>query len=51
MPAGHRFESSCGIGSALQHIPKEEYQAAFRKWVDRCKMCVEADGAYIEGLR
>ena len=55
MLAGHRFESSCGIGSAvyqcLQHIPKEDYQAAFRKWVDRCKMCVEADGSYFEGLR
>ena len=53
--AGHRFESRCGLGSAiyqcLQHIPKEDYLVAFRKWVDRCKMCVEADGAYFEGLR
>ena len=53
--AGHRFESRCGIGSTvyqcLQHIPKEDYRAAFRKWVDRCKMCVEANGAYFEGLR
>ena len=55
MLPGHRFESRCGIGSAvyqcLQHIPREDYQAAFRKWVDRCKMCMEADGAYFEGLR
>ena len=55
MLAGHRFESSCGIGSAvfqcLQQITKVDYQAAFRKWVNRCKMCVEADGAYFEGLR
>ena len=55
MLAGHRFESHCGIGSAvyqcLQHIPKEDYRAAFRKWVDWCKMCVEADGADFEGLR
>ena len=55
MLAGHRFESRCGIGSALYHclphIPKEDYQAAFRKWVDQCKMSVEADGAYFEGLR
>ena len=56
MLAGHhRFESRCGIGSAvyqcLQHIPKEDYWAAFQKWVDWCKMCVEADGAYFEGLR
>ena len=55
MLAGHRFESHCGIGSAvyqcLQHIPKEDYQAVLRKWVDRCKMCVEADWAYFEGLR
>ena len=39
MLAGHRFESRCGIDSAvyqcLQHIPKEDYRAAFRKWVDR----------------
>ena len=39
MLAGHRFESRCGIGSAvyqcLQHIPKDDYRAAFRKWVDR----------------
>ena len=52
MLVGHCFESHCGICSAvyecLQHIPKE---AAFLKWVDRCKMCVEADGAYFEGLR
>ena len=44
MLAGHHFESHCGIDSAvyqyLQHIPKEHYQAAFQKWVDRCKMCV-----------
>ena len=55
MLAGHRFESRYGIGSAvyqcLQHKPKEDYRAAFRKWVDRYKMCVEADGAYFEGLR
>ena len=48
MLAGHRFESRCGIGSAvyqcLQHIPKQDYRTAFRKWVDRCKMLVEADG-------
>ena len=54
MLAGHRFESRCGIGSAvyqcLQHIPKEDYRVAFRKRVDRCKMYVEADGAYFEGL-
>ena len=55
MLAGHRFESRCGIGSAvyqcLQHISKEDYLAAFRKWVDWWKMCVEADGAYSKGLR
>ena len=38
MLAGHHFESRCGIGSAayqcLQHIPKEDYRAAFRKCVD-----------------
>ena len=55
MLAGHRFESCCGIGSAvyqcLQHTPKENYGAAFRKWVDQCKMCVEADEAYFEGPR
>ena len=55
MLAWHRFEPCCGIGIAvyqcLQHIPKEDYRAAYRKWVDRCKMCVEADGAYFEGLR
>ena len=38
MLAGHRFESRCGIGSAvyqcLQHIPKKDW-AAFRKWVDQ----------------
>ena len=55
MLAGHRFESCCGIGSAvyqcLQHIPKEDYRAASQKWVDWCKMCVEADRAYFEGLR
>ena len=54
MLAGHRFESSCGKGSAfhqcLQHIPKEDCRVAFQKWVDRCKMFVEADRAYFEGL-
>ena len=36
--AGHRFESHCGNGSVyqcLQHLPKEDYPAAFQKWVDR----------------
>ena len=55
MLPGHRFESRCGIGSVvyqcLQRILKEDYRAAFRKWVDRCKMCVKADRAYFEGLR
>ena len=55
MLAEHQFESRCGIGSAvyhcLQHIPKEDYRAAFQKWVDQCKMCVEADRAYFAGLR
>ena len=54
MLAGHRFESRCGIGSVvyqcLQYILKEDYRAAFQKWVDRCKMCVEADGAYFTVL-
>ena len=35
MLAGHCFESRCGIGSVvyqcLQHIPKEDYRAAFQK--------------------
>ena len=35
MLAGYRFESPCGIGSGvyqcLQHIPKEDYRAAFQK--------------------
>ena len=42
MLAEHRFEYRSGIGSAvyqcLQHIPKEDYWAALRKWVDRFKM-------------
>ena len=37
MLAEHSFESRCGIGSAvyqcLQHIPKEDYRAAFQRWV------------------
>ena len=48
--AGHHFESRCGVYQCLQHIPKEDYRADFRKWEDWCKMCVEADGAYFEGL-
>ena len=51
MLAGHHFESCCGIGSAvyqcLQHIPKEDYQAAFWKWVDRCKMCGVRRGIFL----
>ena len=54
MLARQRFESRCGIGSVvyqcLQHIPKEDYRAAFQKWVDWCKICVEADRAYFEDL-
>ena len=42
MLARQCFESRRGKGSAvyqcMQHIPKEDYRAAFRKWVDRCKM-------------
>lgn len=55
MLAGRRFESRACIGSAvyqcLERIPKEEYRAAFRKWIDRCKRCVEVDGNYFEGLK
>ena len=50
MLAGHSFESRCGISSVvyqcLQHVPKEDY----RKWVDRCKMCVEAEGNILKVL-
>ena len=49
--AGHRFESRCGIGSVVYQCLQEDYLAAFRKWVDWCKMCVEADWAYFEGVR
>ena len=37
MLTGHRFYSRCGsaVYQCLQHIPKEDYRAAFRKWVDR----------------
>ena len=47
------IEELSGIhsSSVLKHIPKEDYRAVFRKWVDRCKMCVEADRAYFERLR
>ena len=50
MLARHCFESRCVLGSVvyqcLQHIPKEGDWAVFRKWVDRCKMCVEARGIF-----
>ena len=52
--AGHCFESHgivIAVYQCLQHIPKEDYRVAFQKWVDRCKMRVEADGAYFESLR
>jgi hypothetical protein len=38
------------VYQCLQHIPKKEYRAAFWKWVDRCKICVEEDRAYFECL-
>ena len=51
MLAGHHFESRCGIGSAVyqcrQHIPKEDYRAVFRKWVD----CIPWHCSREEGLR
>ena len=52
---GNAGRAPCGVGSVvyqcLQHIPKEEYRAAIRKWEDRCKMWMKAYGAYFEGLR
>ena len=48
MLAGHRFGIGSAVYQCLQHIPKEYYWAAFQKWEDRCKMCVES---YFEGLR
>ena len=53
MLVGHRFESRCGIGSAvyqcLQHTLRG-LQGGVPESGRSCKMCVEADGAYFEGL-
>ena len=42
--------SPCDFWLFPRHKPKEDYRAAFWKWVDRCRMCMEADRAYFEVL-
>ena len=44
-------ESGLDVLDYPPYSPDLSPWAAFRKWVDPCKMCVEADGAYFEGLR
>jgi histone-lysine N-methyltransferase SETMAR len=38
------------ITKILSSIPKEEYQKAFNKWVERMELCVEHNGEYFEHL-
>ena len=38
------------ITKILSNIPKEEYQRAFQKWVDRMELCVKNKGEYFEHL-
>jgi len=34
----------------MNTIPKNDYKAVFSKWIVRLKMCVDANGKYVEGL-
>lgn len=50
-----RYYSRQSVGSAvfqcLRGIPKKDYEAAFRKWIERLKLCIRANGEYFEGMR
>jgi hypothetical protein len=32
----------------VRTIPKEDFAAAFRRWMERCKKCVQIGGDYVE---
>lgn len=53
--AGRSFKSRSALGTAvfqcLSHIPKEDYRAAFLKWIERMQKCVAAGGEYFEQMK
>ena len=54
MLAGRRYKKRSALGSALYQcllcIPKTDYAAAFRSWIERLELCVKVKGDYFEGL-
>jgi hypothetical protein len=53
--SGNKYESRTALVSAIfqytQHIPKQEYSAAFSDWIKRLHKCVAIKGEYFEGLQ
>ena len=50
---GRRFEDveemKEAVTEALDTFPLEDYQRAFKKWLERYNKCIELGGSYFEG--
>ena len=55
MLAGRRYKSRSALGSALYQcllgIPKTDYAAELRSWIEQFELCVKVKGDYFEGLK
>ena len=55
MLAVRRYKTRSALCSALYQcllgIPKTDYAAAFRSWIERLELCVKVKGDYFEGLK
>ena len=53
MLSGRKYGSHNVVVSAvyqcLKHIPKTDYESAFRKWLKKLKSCVSLNGEFFEG--
>ena len=53
MLAGRRYTTRSALGSdfcqCLVGIPRTDYAAAFRSWIERLELCVKVKGDYFEG--
>ena len=53
--SGRRYLSRQALGSAihqyLRSIPKSVYRDAFKKWINRLKLCISHHGEYFEGMK
>ena len=50
MLAGRRYKTRSALYQCLFGIPKTDYAAAFRSWIERLELCVKVNGDYFKAL-